>query len=548
MADVIIVGGGTAGCVIASRLHQRKPSLSITLLEAGPDPKNHAHVKNPAEAALLHFSDLDWKYFTAPQKHLDGKPRYNCAIKGLGGGTVINTGGWIRGDALDYDGWAREVNDRRWSYDGLLPYFKRSEKHFDADADPSQHGFDGPMHTASVSASGRKFPLRDIVLELWKHTGVDQIPDANNGHPQGITELVENWRDGKRQIASDVYPLDGVDVRTDTLVKRISINSHKVAEGVELANGEKLVVKPGGQVILTAGAYRTPQLLMLSGIGEPSHLSQHGIRPIVELPEVGKNLHDHLMLFRYWKLRHPESGLALGSPDFSGPNYEKGGPVDWLVTTPIPAEPLKRAIEKDEGPIPEDHALLRGPRSHLEMNLLYAVFASETVGLNIPLDGSSIMTYYMGCLPTSRGSITLSSDDPTAQPVIDPNYYATETDKHVMREGFRMHTRLMLETPEGKDLVQREHTPPGFPSLDADATDEEIDARIKLGGSTVFHPGGTATMGKVVDASLNVYGVKNLRVADASVIPQPLASHYQMIVYAIAEQAVDIILSENFAN
>ena len=150
------------------------------------------------------------------------------------------------------------------------------------------------------------------------------------------------------------------------------------------------------------------------------------------------------------------------------------------------------------------------------MNLLYAVFGAEAQGLQIPIDGRSIMTYYMGCLPTSRGSVTLSSNNPSAPPVIDPNYYATEADKHVMREGFRMHSRLMLDTPEGKELVAEEYTPPGLAS--ADDSDEYIDERIKLGGSTVFHPAGTAAMGKVVDGSLKVYGVKNLRVVDASVV------------------------------
>jgi choline dehydrogenase-like flavoprotein len=518
MTHIIIVGGGTAGVVLASRLHQYKPELSIILIEAGSDVTGHPHIATPADAAFLHFSDLDWKYMTVPQKHLNGAPRYNCAVKGLSGGTIINSGGWIRGDVLDYEEWAREVKDERWSYNGLLPYFKRSEKHFDADGDPAQHGFDGPIVTASVSSSGRKFPLRDTIFKLWSHLGLQHVPDANNGHPQGITDLVENWKDGKRQIASDAYPLDGVKVLTDSLVRRIIINDDKVAVGVELASGEIHMVKKGGQVVVSAGAYRTPQVLQLSGIGEPTHLSQHGITTTVDLPQVGTNLHDHLLLYRYWKLRHPEKGLAAGSPLFGGPNFEKGGPVDWLVTAPIPTAPLKAALEKDEGQVPDDHPLLKGPRSHLEMILLYAVFGAEAQGLQIPMDGNSIMTYYMGFLPTSRGSITLSSNDPSAPPVIDPNYYATETDKHVMREGFRMHSHLMLDTPEGKELVAEEYTPPGLASTGLDASDEQIDERIKFGASTTFHPGGTAAMGKVVDGSLKVYGVQNLRVVDASVV------------------------------
>ncbi|MCJ1436767.1 hypothetical protein MMC27_006149 [Xylographa pallens] len=546
--DFIIIGGGTAGCVLASRFLERHPSLSVLLIEAGPDVTNHPHVNEPLEGALLHGTDIDWNYLTVPQKHLDGKPRYNCGVKALSGGVVINSGGWMRGDTLDYDEWARAASDDRWTYNSLLPYFRRSEHHFDPSADSAQHGFDGPMHTVSVSASGRHYPLRETILEAWLHLGLDKIDDANNGAPLGIAELVENRRDGLRQLTSTVYPLKGVHVMTNTLVGKILL-SHDgqgtIATGVELEDKRRFYVKAAGEVILSAGAYRSPQLLMLSGIGDSEALTQHGIPTQVHLPSVGKNLHDHLILFRYWKLRHPEKGLAMGSPAFTDPAFGRGNPLDWVVTMPVPLEGLKAAIQADEGKaVDGEHSLVKGPRCHLEMNVLYAAFGGEQIGLQIPIDGSSIMTYCMPCLPTSRGTVSLGSTDPAKPPIIDPNYYATEADRFVMREGWRTMSRLMLETHQGKQLVADEVLPAGHQSLASDASDELIDARVIIGAITCYHPASSASMGKVVDGSLKVFGVEGLRIVDASVIPVPIAAHYQAPVFALAEQAVDIILAD----
>ena len=461
---------------------------------------------------------------------------------------LITLGGWIRGDALDYAEWARQVSDDRWSYKGLLPYFRRSEHHFDHSADPEQHGFDGPMHTTSVSASGRKYPLRETVRKAWLNLGLEEVQDANKGAPLGVTELVENRRDGLRQLTSVAYPLKGVHVMTETLVDRVLLRdgSHgKIAYGVELVDKRQFHLRPEGEIILSAGAYRSPQVLMLSGVGDSHELAQHGISSQIYLPSVGKNFHDHMMIHRYWKLRHPEKHLAMGSPAFTDPAFEKGYPIDWLATTTVPHAALKSAIEKDEGiPIYDDHVLLKGPRCHLEMMVIYAASGGEQSGLDVPVNGTSIMTYSLACLPTSRGTIKLGSTDPAKPPVIDPNYRATEADKFVSREGWRAMSHLMLETPEGKELVADEILPKGHECLFSDAPDDLIDARIKLGGVTCYHPAGSVSMGKAVDSSLKVFGVKSLRVVDASVMPVPLAAHYQALVFALAEQAVDIIFAE----
>ncbi|KAF2026476.1 putative glucose dehydrogenase [Setomelanomma holmii] len=546
MADIIVVGGGLAGTVVASRLHQRLPDLDIVLIEAGPDPSDNPNVTNFADGAKLHFSELDSKFMTMPQEGLDGKSKYNCAAKALGGGTVINYGGWTRGDVQDYDEWARNVKDQRWSYNSLLPYFKRCETHHDPNADPEQHGFDGPVHTTSVTSSGREYPLRESVLKLWKTQGLEYKSDLNDGSPQSISDLVESWHDGKRQLTQSVYSLDGVIVRTSTTAQRIILDDNNTATGVELLNSGILHLKPGGQIILSAGAYRTPQLLMLSGIGDQAHLASHGIPVQVDLPGVGQNLHDHLVCYRYWKLRHPERDLALGFPLFSGENYDKGGPADFLVRTTIPSPELKDALEKDVGDtVPDTHALLQD-RTHLEHGLLYAGFGAESLGLTIPAGGNCITSFFMSCLPTSRGSVMLSTPSAADAPIIDPNYRNSDIDAHVLRHAFRGHTSLFLDTPEGREIVEEEFTPPGYPVLGVDASDEQIDARIRFGAQSCFHPAGTTAMGSVVDGSLKVHGTEGLRVVDASVIPEPLAAHLQVPIYAIAEQAVDIILEECF--
>ncbi len=405
------------------------------------------------------------------------------------------------------------------------------------------------MYTASVTSSGRKYPLRETILKAWKRLGLVEIEDGNNGSPQGIAELVENRRDGLRQLTSEVYPLEGAHILTETMVKRILLTDGpycKVAIGVELADMRQLHVKPGGEVLLCGGSYRSPQVLMLSGIGPKGELAQHSIPQQVDSPWVGQNFHDHQMIFRYWKLRHPEKGLAMGSPALSDPVFQGGNPADWLATMTVPVPGLKGAIAEDEGtPIVSDnHVLLYGPRSHLELNVLYAAFGAEQIGFQIPVDGTAIMSYYMACLPSARGSITLASDDPTTHPVIDPNYCGTEADRFVMREGWRVLSRLMLETPEGKELVANEIVPEGHHCLPSTASDTEIDQRIKMGGVSCSHPGASCSMGKVVDAECRVKGVKGLRVVDASVIPVPLAAHYQVPLFALAEQAVDIILAE----
>ena len=544
--DFIIVGGGLAGCALASRLKQGNPSFSVVIIEAGGEAKGHSLTSAPLSCFAAHGSDIDWSYTTAPQIHLDNRRCYAAGGKVLSGGSATNYGTWTRGSAFDYDHWAEVVGDSRWSYTGMLPYFRKTESHYDPEGDQLQHGFQGPIHTltSSCGSPNRKYPLRDAVRAAWKEVGVSEIQDGNNGFPLGLAELTENWRNGKRQLASDAYDLSGVVVLLNTPIGQIIIedkNGKKIATGVRLADGTERVLSANKEVMLCAGAYRTPQILMLSGIGPDEELSRHKIRRIVDAPEVGRNFFDHLSLRQCWKLRHPERGLAMGTPLWQDPAYKVGKPVDWIVFTKIPRGKLEDVLTSDSTATDRKDYLLNSQCPHIESLLLY-VPAAGISGLTLPIDGNYISSAVLGVMPTSRGSITLASTNPTDEPIIDPNFYATEEDRIMLRSGVRQAMAVLLDTPQGKEMVESEVLPEGCYPVTSQSSDEEIDSRIRKLGATFYHAAGSAAMGKVVDSDLRVYGVERLRVVDASVLPVSISGHFQVCVYAVAEQAANIIL------
>ena len=323
--------------------------------------------------------------------------------------------------------------------------------------------------------------MREQIKAAWAAAGIKHVTDANSGSPQGLGELVENKDNGKRQLASTAYSMAGVEVMTETLVQRVLIHSRgiaKVATGVELANGRKLSVTK--EVILSAGAYRTPQLLLLSGIGPAKDLVAQGITQTIEAPAVGQNLHDHLAVAQWWKLQDPEAGLALGSPKFNNPAFAKGVPMDWIITQTVPLKGLKTALAKDEGKVEDSHPLLHPPRSHTESFVVYA--GANKADPVIQMDGSHLTTTVINLLPTSRGSVKLASADPAAAPLIDPNYNATEADRYIMREGLRKMFEVMRETKEGQAVVANEVVAEGGALLDSRASDQDLDKRIKTYG------------------------------------------------------------------
>ena len=326
-------------------------------------------------------------------------------------------------------------------------------------------------------------------------------------------------------------------------MKRIILEKHPetgrlTATGVELVDGRTF--KSQREVILSCGTYRTPQVLMLSGIGPPDELAKVGVTPLLPAPEVGQNLHDHVTVAQYWRLRHPERGLAAGAPAwFANTAFQRGTPSDWVLTQSAPTTEVKRALVADGEEAGADHPHLQG-RGHYEVLFCYAPAAAFQTKVAVPFNGSHIASAVVMMLPTTRGHVALASGDVRDDPLIDPDHLATEVDRTLAREGVR-HVLRAVDTEAARGIIAGETCPEGYAPLTKDSSAEEIDARIRRVACTWWHAGGTAAMGKMVDADLKVNGVGGLRVVDASVIPTPIAAYSQIAVYALAEQAADII-------
>jgi len=361
------------------------------------------------------------------------------------------------------------VGSKRWSYEGLLPFMRRTEKFFDTTTNPAAHGHDGPMKVEEATTPRPPNPMRQAVLQSWEAIGIKQIPhlDANAGQALGIGQNQANQDRGRRQVASMVYPLGGVEVLSDSVVSKIltvkSADAVISAQGVQLADGTEF---RGREIILTAGSYRTPQILMLSGIGPAETLRRHGIPLVLDQPEVGRNFHDHLLSMTSWRLKDgviSESDQAL----FRDEEYDKSLYSDFYVTAALPKEGLTKAIEEDTGVATDaSHPLLQdcAHSGHL------VSFLGAGKG------AISLLT--LGLINEARGSVTIRSADINDAPVIDPNFLGCAVDRYTARETFRRNLTLLLseQTVLGREWIDGDMAEN---PLTAEATDEEIDARVR---------------------------------------------------------------------
>jgi choline dehydrogenase-like flavoprotein len=551
--DYIIVGAGPSGIVVAARLKQKIPSASILLLEAGKDETGFELAKHIKYIGPVRGSRIDWNFDTVPQKHLEGRPiKKAFAGYALSGGGALNVGGWTRGPAMCYDRWAEITEDPTWSFQEMLPYMCRSETYQEPEPDLRLHGTDGPM-SLSLPSTARQlhYPLRNDVLSAWQSMdpSLKWISDVNCGFPLGIGEAPTTFfKNGERQFPHQAYNLDGVEVRTGSLVHKVLLQNQSstgklAATGVQVINGQQILATR--EVIISSGAYNSPKLLLLSGIGPQSELQKHGIDVQLDSPHVGRGFRDDMNVRQFWKLRNPEKRLALGSSAMTDPRLVDGLPIDFMIWTQVQREQLVAALAND-GIKDGNHEILHPHAVHQEFFMLYAAGRSPSLMKELGLlnDGSIVCSTVYNLYPTSTGTVTLSSSDPLAPPLIDPNYYSTEVDRLITRDGLRKSMRVLLDTEAGQSFIASELAPPGFPSLNSSSLDKEIDVRVGAFADSGSHPNGSCAMGRVVDSELRVKGVVGLRVVDASIFSSPMSAHNQAAVYAVAEKAADMIIAD----
>jgi len=526
--DYVIIGAGSAGCVLANRL-SADPSVSVCLIEAGK--KDTAlMVRMPAGVGSLikEANDHNWGFHTEPQAHMDGRALYWPRGKGWGGSSSINGMVYIRGHAGDYDQWG-QMGLKGWSYADVLPYFKRAETHERGASD--FHGGEGPLN---VSESPLVTPIYKAFIEAGREAGYPVTEDFNGVSQEGFGPYQRTIHKGERWSASFAYlrPVEGkrpnLTVISTGLVTRVLIERGRAAgaEFVDGKGGEASSVRANREVIVCAGAVQSPQLLQLSGIGDPDALKALGIEVKAASPNVGKNLQDHLDVTVINRMTQPISAYSMQKGIkklFVGIRYlasQTGPGADNFLQ----AGAFLKSREGLEMP-------------DLQLHLVNAIMMNH--GNHQPTeDGYTVHACQLR--PESRGTVMLKSADPFAPPAIDPNYLATEEDRRAMRESVKMVREVCrqasLQAYTGDEVL------PGSGVV----SDADIDAFIRARGETIYHPVGTAAMGtgaaSPVDGELKVRGIEGLRVADASVMPTLIGGNTNAPTIMVAEKAADMIL------
>jgi choline dehydrogenase-like flavoprotein len=525
--DYIITGAGSAGCVLAYHLSE-DPGIRVLLVEAGGRDLNPLfHM--PAGFARMTKGIASWGFSTVPQRHLGGRVLRYTQAKVLGGGSSINAQIYSRGNACDYDGWAKD-GATGWSYSEVLPYFKRAEdnqRFVDA-----YHGRGGPL---GVSVPIHPPPISEAFLRAGQEYGMPYNADFNGARQEGVGHYQVTVRDARRCSTATAYlkPVRGrpnLTVITSAHATRIVVEKGR-AVAIEMARhrGPLEVIRAEHEIIVTSGAIGSPRLLLLSGVGPPDHLKSVGIKPVHELPGVGENLQDHLDLY----------AIAECNGDFTYDGYAKLHRTVWagLQYLLFKNGPAASTLFETGGFWYADEAAgaAHWPDIQFHLGLGSGIEAGVDKLKNA---GVTLNSAYLR--PRSRGSVRLACADPSAMPLIDPNYWADPHDRSMSIEGLRM-ARELLRQGALKSFIMTERMPGPATTSEAELADYAYRT-----SKTDHHPIGTCRIGTdemaVVDPELRLRGLEGLRICDASVMPRITSSNTNAPTIMIAEKAADLIL------